>query len=299
MLNALAVTWSVHPSDKARHLVLRASSGETIPDALAERLRDEQVSSGWLRASGVLSDVELRAFDAEIGALGRTRRIAGPVHVLALEGSIGLSGAGPSFSMRALLARETDRGLETIAGEIASARTVALEVLVTVLDDVTLERSLDEAAGVWLLAGASSVAPRATGAALDASHTPGPAPVAAPVAPSAWSGALEASDRIEREPQRARPAGAAVAVAATGAVAIPQRPARPPTDFDTPYPEPGDLVEHFAFGRAEVVKSDGDRLHLKVAKDGRIREIALEMLRVARLPDESDGKRRFKLERRI
>jgi hypothetical protein len=105
------------------------------------------------------------------------------------------------------------------------------------------------------------------------------------------------SDRIDREPQRPRAAPAAVAGA--GAAPIPQRPARPPTDFDTVYPEPGDLVEHFAFGRAEVVKSDGDRLHLKVQKDGRIREIALEMLRVARLPDETDGKRRFKLERRM
>ena len=52
-------------------------------------------------------------------------------------------------------------------------------------------------------------------------------------------------------------------------------------------------------GRADVVKSDGDRLHLRVYKDGRIREIALEMLRVSRLPDADDGKRRYKLERRL
>jgi hypothetical protein len=70
-------------------------------------------------------------------------------------------------------------------------------------------------------------------------------------------------------------------------------------DLDTPSPEPGDQVDHFAFGRADVVKSDGDRLHLKVHKDGRVREIALEMLRVSRLPDDDDGKRRFKLERRM
>lgn len=299
MLNAVAVTWSVHPSDKARHLVLRASAGETLPDGLAERLRDAQVAAGWLRASGVLTDVELRAFDAEVGSLGRARRIAGPVQLLSLEGSIGLSGGEPSFSMRALLARETDRGLETIAGEIAAARTVALEVLVTALDDVAVGRSLDEAAGVWLL----------TGGASEGAAPPRPAPAPAAnigdrvrspeerAAPTAWSGALEASDRVEREPQRPRPAAAPATVG--GAVAIPQRPARPPTDFDTIYPEPGDLVEHFAFGSAEVVKSDGDRLHLRVHKDGRIREIALEMLRVARLPDADDGKRRFKLERRI
>jgi hypothetical protein len=63
-------------------------------------------------------------------------------------------------------------------------------------------------------------------------------------------------------------------------------------------PEPGDIVDHFAFGRCDVIKSDGDRLHLRVLKDGRIREIALEMLRVSRLDDEGTG-RRFKLERRL
>jgi hypothetical protein len=75
---------------------------------------------------------------------------------------------------------------------------------------------------------------------------------------------------------------------------------RPPTaDVETPIPEPGDAVEHFAFGRADVVKSDGDRLHLRVHKDNRIREIALEMLRVTRLPDSEEGRRHFKLERRM
>ena len=64
-------------------------------------------------------------------------------------------------------------------------------------------------------------------------------------------------------------------------------------------PEQGDSVEHFAFGRSDVVKSDGDRLHLKVHKDGRIREIALGMLKVTRIPDDDAGRRHFKLERRM
>ena len=46
-------------------------------------------------------------------------------------------------------------------------------------------------------------------------------------------------------------------------------------------------VEHFAFGPCDVLKSDGDRLHLRVHKDGRMREIALEMLRVT--PLETSG----------
>ena len=69
-------------------------------------------------------------------------------------------------------------------------------------------------------------------------------------------------------------------------------------DLEAPVPEAGDVVDHFAFGRCDVVKSDGDRLHLRIHKDGRIREIALEMLRVTPLDDDGTG-RRFKLERRI
>jgi hypothetical protein len=204
-----------------------------------------------------------------------------------MEGSIGLVQGEPSFSLRALLARETDRGLETLAGEIASARTVALEVLVTALDDLALERTLDDAAGVWLLGTRSSSAP--------APRPQRPQPAAPP---AAWSSALEASEHADREPPRARPT--ATISTNTSSAPIPQRPVRPAApEQEGPFPEPGDSVEHFAFGRADVVKSDGDRLHVKIHKDGRIKEIALEMLRVSRLDDGEGGKRRFKLERRI
>jgi predicted DNA-binding protein with PD1-like motif len=287
------MTWWVHPSSASRHVVLRASAGEVLPDALATKLRDERVACGWLRASGVVADVQLRAYDGDLGTLGSTRRIAGPVQVLSLEGSIGLAQGEPSISLRALLARETDRGLETLAGEILSARTVALEVLVTALDDLALERAHDASAGVWLLGGGAE---GRRAAEAPAGRGPEPRrvePERAP--PPAWSNALEASEHAEARP---RPAASPSAPAVAPAV-MPQRPPRPGVDLDTPFPEPGDVVDHFAFGRADVVKSDGDRLHLKVHKDGRVREIALEMLRVSRLEDGDDGKRRFKLERRM
>jgi len=284
------VSWTVHPSTASRHLLLRASAGEVLPEALIERLSAEAVACGWLHASGVLHDVELRAFDAELGTLGRARRIAGPVQVLSLESSIALSDGEPHVTLRALLARETDRGLETLAGEITSAKTVALEVFVTALDDVALGRALDPAAGVWLLGvGASSGAPRAA-----TSHA---APAAA--APPAWSSALAASDRPAPEPARKPPAPTSSPSLPGSTMPLPQRPVRKELDLDAPMPEAGDMVEHFAFGAGEVVKSDGDRLHLRVGKEGRIREIALEMLRVSRLDDTAEGKRRFRLERRM
>ncbi|MDP9152288.1 MAG: hypothetical protein M3O36_20375, partial [Myxococcota bacterium] len=78
------------------------------------------------------------------------------------------------------------------------------------------------------------------------------------------------------------------------------RPARAAgSEADEPMPETGDLVDHFAFGLCQVLKTDGDRIHLRVGKEGRVREIAMEMLRVSRLPDSPDGVHRFKLERRM
>ena len=83
---------------------------------------------------------------------------------------------------------------------------------------------------------------------------------------------------------------------------MPQRIAKPveAETEDEMVPEPGDIVEHFAFGRCEVVKSDGDRLHVRLGKDRRIKEIALEMLRVSPLPpEEGMTARYFKLARKL
>src|SRR5262249_31749708 len=111
-------------------------------------------------------------------------------------------------------------------------------------------------------------------------------------APPAWNEAITASASTPQD--RPRPA-APVQVAA----AMPPRPVRQaPEDDGTIFPEAGDVVDHFAFGRCEVLKSDGDRLYLRMQKDGRIKEIAVEMLKVTALPDE-DGKRMFKLARKL
>jgi predicted DNA-binding protein with PD1-like motif len=263
----------VQRSDRSRHLVVRLSGDDKLPESLLAKLRSEGVTSGWLRASGVLVDVELRTFDARAGStgqLGPPRRLNGPVHVLSLEGAIGSTDGATTCSLRAVLAREGDAGLELLGGEIASARAPGLEVLVTAFDDLALVRSLD-ASGLLLLA---------EGQTAGAART--------------WSTAVAAGD--DAEPPRPAPGASGMR--------MPQKPARQVIDFDAPMPDAGDEVEHFAFGRCEVIKSDGDRLHLRLQKDGRIKEIALDMLRVTpteTIPAEGDApaRRRFKLDRRM
>jgi predicted DNA-binding protein with PD1-like motif len=74
------------------------------------------------------------------------------------------------------------------------------------------------------------------------------------------------------------------------------RPASPVEDNDI-YPEEGDLVTHFAFGRCVVVFSDGERIRLQQEGEGRVREVALSMLKISG-PTESDGKKHFDLSRK-
>src|SRR4029079_11257567 len=103
------------PSAKFRHLLLRAESGEKLPGALLDALRENKVVGGWLAGSGVVRDVEIRAFDTKHNALGGTNKIPGPVQLISLEGAIGNANGALSIGMRAVIARDTDSGLETLA----------------------------------------------------------------------------------------------------------------------------------------------------------------------------------------
>jgi predicted DNA-binding protein with PD1-like motif len=277
-------------TSNARQLVFRLGDSARLPDALLGVLRDEVVLAGWMRASGVLHEVQLRTFGAS-GAAVRT--LAGTAHVIVLDGSIGMSQGDVTCGLRAVLARETETGLETIAGEIVAARIGGLEVMVTALDELSATRQ-EGPAGVWLLDAS------ATAAAPVRSEPRAVAPVASPPEPARSSGALP-PDRAS-EPEVTKPTGAPKPSPAFGAsAAIPQRPMKPVVEeAETLCPDPGDIVEHFAFGRCEVVKSDGDRLHLRLGKDGRLKEIALEMLKVTSLPDvEGQPGKHYRLDRKL
>lgn len=272
-------------SRASRHVVLRFEEGESLPEAILEALREHGIATGYIRASGIVGEAEIKAFRSDHRAYGSSRRIAGPLHVVTLEGSIGMTRGEPSVGLRTIVARETESGLETISGELVGARVVAVEAVITSLDDIACARVLDDRTSTWLLDPDPSASPSpARSAAPVREREPSPEP------PPAWAQAVAASS-----PERDRPATSEPIRAP-----IPQRPQKPAAfEEDVVFPEAGDIVEHFAFGRCEVLKSDGDRLHLKVGKDGRIREIALEMLRVSPLESNEAGRKRFKLDRKL
>lgn len=278
-------------TSQSQHAIFfRLNSGDALPDALVARLREAGIATGTLRAHGVLEHVELRTFQAQARTFGSARSIAGAVHAITIDGTIGLSEGAPQVVLRAVLSRETDAGVETLSGVIASARVVALEVIATSALDLALPLAHDARAGLPMLAdanGASPPPPRQ--APPPREESPRPAPAAAS---GGWADAVATSNA--QPPLRP-----------LGAQNLPAKPpARPVVttsyEGDQIFPEPGDMVQHFAFGNCEVLRSDGDRLHLKVGKDGRMREIALEMLKVTLLDEDANARpRHFKLDRKL
>ena len=174
-------------------------------------------------------------------------------------------------------------------------------MLITAFDDVTATRQLDRS-GVWVL-DATEGAPRPAAAPTAQTAVTAPAPPSASaVVPSAVQVRFAEVSRVAVTEAPRAPTARPSPTFSSMNQAMPQRIAKPveAETEDEMVPEPGDIVEHFAFGRCDVVKTDGDRLHVRLGKDQRIKEIALEMLRVEPLtPEEGMPARYFKLARRL
>jgi hypothetical protein len=289
--------------ERLRTFVLSLSDG-TLPGALLSVLRDEVVLAGTFRGAGLIEDAEI----ATITASGErsVHRVPGASLAIALEGTIGALAGDVGCSLRAVLAPQGPGGAAHV-GELVTARVRALECTVTAFDDASL--FVRQVAGITLV---DTVAPSVPAAPEPAKVEPRAAAPSAPMlappsepAQPALPDAAPAAPAVAKAPasdpalpgaESDRPRGGMLVP--TGNTSMPTKPVRKQSDDeDDLYPEAGDLADHFAFGRSEIIKSDGERLLLR-SREGRVKEIALEMLKVTLLPDEG-GKRVFRLARRL
>ena len=166
---------------------------------------------------------------------------------------------------------------------------------------VTLARASDSGAEVWAgeLVRATSdgvtlfIQPCSHSRALVEPFVPAPEAKAAPAPVASTPKASPSASSPNNGPATPVPGDWAKAALAS---AVLRRAAE--AEHEPLVPEPGDLVEHFAFGLCEVLMGDDERLKIRdVNGPGRVREIRLDMLRVAG-PDERSGKRLFRLARR-
>jgi hypothetical protein len=166
---------------------------------------------------------------------------------------------GPQGGPWALLARATDAGPQLTGGRIAQATVVTIAG--QALAPVSAERL--------------------------ASDGPAPAPAPPGPSPSPSQPSQPAQGASPSQPGQAPPY----------ASALPKRPERPHAEVEV-YPEEGDVVTHFHFGRCVVISSDGERIRLQHEGDSKVREVALSMLKIPPPTTLDDGRRHFELLRK-
>jgi predicted DNA-binding protein with PD1-like motif len=276
---------NVTEAQKIRHLLIRLDPGDELHASLSRALDEAQAESAFVTGVGALEAAEIALYDQTTKSYGRTRRVEGGCEVVSLSGNAAMLDGSATVRLSAVLARETELGLETFAGQLVWARAFSLELDVTAFDDVRLVRVADERTGLPSLAARPASATPAV-AAKPAPAVPVEAP--APAAPHVAAIPLPAAPPPPTPP-------------APPAVEGPPLPIRPMRARDEPemYPEVGDSVTHFHFGECTVVGSDGDRIRLRQeGKDGRVREVALTMLKIGAPTTTADGRRHFMLLRK-
>ncbi len=237
--------------------------GDELIESLRRAIAQAGSTEAFLVGSGELEDVELTTLSSSGGARSE-HKLRGACDLLTLSGS----SSNGSLELRATVARETELGSQLAGGILVKATVVSAHVR-AVLRASTSTRPSDQ----------EPLVPSATPSRpSDAASLPLPPP-------------RDSAPQIRDE----RPS-------ALGATAAPAGPPLPPklrrADSPDLYPEENDVVTHFAFGRCVVLFSDGERIRFQQERDGRVREVALSMLRIGEPTVDAEGRRHWELARK-
>ncbi len=245
--------------------------GDELVESIKRALADGGYDNAFVVGSGEIEDAEVLSLSASGGARIH-RKLAGACDLIALSGNFGEAG----LELRASLSRETESGASTVGGLLIKATVVSVELRALVRAPqagAALRRSVPSAAA--------------------------PAPPSVPAAPA---------------PPRAEPSAPTIPILAPTPVREveaprPPSPSTPSSGVPLPpklrrvesaeiYPEERDVVTHFAFGRCVVTFSDGERIRLQQEPEGRVREVALSMLRIETPTILEDGRKHWELSRK-
>ncbi len=279
---------------RARHVVLRLDRGEELPAALTRALEEAGVKSAWIEGVGTLEAAEMAVYDARLRTYSKARSFEPGGDVVSLKGNVAQLEGNACVRLFATLARETEAGLQVVAGELLWSRVFSLEIHLTAFEDAGLARVADERTGVLALVRAS-----AAGNA-EAKHPQGPpTQEAPPVAPAPLPPAKGTARADATLPSIVEMARAAVGGGEAPQHLSPPRREKPVDDPSETFPEVGDLANHFHFGECKIISSDGDKIRLQQLKDLRVREVALSALRTELVSeDPTTHQRQYKLLRK-
>lgn len=286
-------------SGLCRRIVGRVNPGEDPCSAIADFCILHDVYAGEVRATGVLSDLELSEVDPESGAYQPVGSITGPMTLIQAYGNVSQLGDQTLVILRALVSWN-DRGQHrVVGGHMLCATCVTVEFVIDCFDDLTIERALDPDTGMPTYSKVSvndaPAAPPTSAIGPKAQALPppkAPASIPTPVAPRPSVPAPGAANQEEDAAAVAiatrRPSGWDMVAAASEALDV--EPEDEWTDGLDADLRRGDALLHPRFGRCKVLRVEDEERVVLMDEARKPRTVSLEYISVQRDPDVPDQK---------
>jgi len=125
---------------EGRRFVGDLDPGTQLVEVILGLCKTHRISSGELRVLGWLDDVTLRSYSPTKG-VGEPEPVAGPCHVVSLQGNVSLLGDAPVVVLHALL---VGKGRAVHDGLLDGGRVLSAEFVLDSFDDLTLHRIRDK-----------------------------------------------------------------------------------------------------------------------------------------------------------
>lgn len=283
----------VQSSQAVRHLVLRLGHGEGVVESLVQLAQGQSIRAATVSGHGVLQSATVDSYDPRMKVYSDARTFAGAIELLSLSGHISRLKGEPDVHLHATIARDAGNGIEVLGGRLLEAQVVAVELTLTVHDDLALDRAPDAGTGLtgWRVGDL-----RAVDAPARAERSE---PRVERTERSSPRGGSEARNRSEPPPPPPPPERPVAPVkvppkltlveAAQQLEAMPARPASGHADEDAPEVSVHDVLDHPTFGEVAVVRiPEPGRYDIKIQKTGSFRTIQLDIFEITRI-GERDG----------
>jgi predicted DNA-binding protein with PD1-like motif len=125
---------------------IRLELGDDVLPSLTAAAEEHGVAAGWLNGIGAANGVELGYYDLERKDYNRWE-VAGDVEFASASGSVGLRDGKPFVHLHAVV---SDRDCVTHGGHLFRATTGATLEFVLLVGEAPIERTPDEAIGLYL-----------------------------------------------------------------------------------------------------------------------------------------------------
>ncbi len=224
----------------SRHVLGRIPRGAGLQEAFRELVDEHRLRTAWVNALGAFEWIELTEYNQAKRRYEAAHRFEG-CELLSLQGNLSTRDGAPFWHMHATISlREHGRDV-TYGGHVVDGSVFALEFRIDCFDELALQRTNDDATGLWLWTDAS--------------------------APDSGGGAASMKE----------PRSEGVSWAMAAALSAQVRPA-PAVEHK---PEQGDWIEHTKFGLCRIEGVSGDGVCFIKLPDSRRKKIKIDAMQVS------------------